>query len=64
MDSEVKTRDDQTALMVAALANQVDVVKVLLEYGAETECEKQTRRHRIDVGCLERQCGNRRSHPR
>src|SRR5687768_9037311 len=41
MDTEVKTKDGQTALMVAALANQVAVVKVLLDHDADVNAKNK-----------------------
>ena len=55
IDTEVATRDGQTALMAAALANQIDVVKLLLEHDANVNAKKKpagtVRRH---VGGVER----------
>src|SRR5688572_30504831 len=41
MNTEVKTRDGQTPLMVAALGNQIDVVKLLLENGADVNARNK-----------------------
>src|SRR5918993_903032 len=41
MNTEVKTKDGQTALMVAALGNKIDVVKLLLERGADVNAKNK-----------------------
>src|SRR5215510_3864973 len=41
MNTEVKTKDGQTALMVAALGNKVDVVKLLLDRGADVNAKNK-----------------------
>src|ERR1700752_2118451 len=41
MNTEVKTKDGQTALMVAALENKLDVVKLLLEHDADVNAKNR-----------------------
>src|SRR5262245_952600 len=41
MNTEVRTKDGQTALMVAALGNKIDVVKLLLDRGADVNAKNK-----------------------
>src|ERR1044071_4175709 len=41
MDPEVRTKDGQTPLMVAALENKLDVAKLLLEHGADVNAKNK-----------------------